>query len=354
MIDLFSDTHTLPDAGMRRAMAEAEVGDAQLGEDPTTRRLEEAVADMLGMERAMYMPTGSMCNKVAVSALTRPGDAVVCDHRAHVYRFEGGGSAVLSGIVFEPIRTDRGIFTPEQLSAVMNTGNVYQPRTSLVSIEQTHNFGGGSVWTIDEYEAACAEARRHGASIYTDGARLLNAVVATGVPADRWAAPVDAVWIDFSKGVGAPGGAAIAGSAGFIEVARRFTYMYGGALRQSGILAAAALYGLEHNVPRMADDQANARRLADGLTELGIGVAEPESNMVFCSPPDTGLIGPDGSRAWGPDPGGALGWFIESMADQGVRVGAVAGRIRMVTHVGVTAADVEAVIQAAARVLGSA
>jgi threonine aldolase len=332
MIDLHSDTHTLPDDGMRRAMAEAEVGDEQLGEDPTTRRLEETVADLLGMEAAMYMPTGSMCNKVAVSVLTRPGDAVVCDHLAHVFRFEGAGPAVLSGIVFEPIVTERGIFTPDQVTAVMNPGSVYQPRTSLVSLEQTHNFGGGSVWTIDEYEAVCATAREHRASIYTDGARLLNAVVATGVPADRWAAPVDAIWIDFSKGVGAPGGAAIAGASDFIEAASRFKYMYGGALRQSGILAAAALYGLEHNVPRMSEDHANARRLATGLAELGIDVAEPESNMVFCSPDDPQA-------------------FIDAMAAEGVRVFFVAGRIRMVTHVGVSADDIELVIEAARRAI---
>lgn len=334
MIDLFSDTHTLPDEGMRRAMAEAEVGDAQLGEDPTTNRLEETVAEMLGTEGAMYMATGAMCNKVAVAALTRPGDAVVCDDLAHVFRFEGGGPAVLSGVVFETIATERGIFTPEQLAAVMNAGNVYQPRTSLVSLEQTHNFAGGTVWTIDEYEAVCATAREHDASAYTDGARLLNAVVATGVPADRWAAPVDAIWIDFSKGVGAPGGAALAGSQQFLEAAKRFTYMVGGALRQSGILAAAALYGLEHNVPRMAEDHANARRLAAGLAELGMEVAAPESNMVFCSP------------AGGPQP------FVEAMATEGVRIGAVAGRVRMVTHLGVSDADVETVIEAANRALG--
>lgn len=332
MIDLFSDTHTLPDEGMRRAMAEAEVGDEQLGEDPTTRRLEETVAAMLGMDASMYMPTGSMCNKVAVSALTRPGDAVVCDHLAHVFRFEGGGSAVLSGIVFEPIVTERGIFTPEQLGAVMSPGSVYQPKTSLVSLEQTHNFGGGSVWTIEEYEAACAAAREHGASVYTDGARLLNAVAATGIPTARWAAPVDAIWIDFSKGVGAPGGAAIAGSADFIEAARRFKYLYGGALRQSGILAAAALYGLEHNVPRMVEDQANARRLAEGLADLGMDVADPESNMVFCSVDDPQAL-------------------VDAMAEEGVRTHVVAGRVRMVTHVGVSSADVESVIEAARRVV---
>lgn len=337
MIDLFSDTHTLPDEGMRRAMAEAEVGDEQLGEDPTTRRLEERVADLLGTEAALFLPTGSMCNKVAVSALTRPGDAVVCDNLAHVYRFEGGGPAVLSGVVFEPIVTERGIFTPDQLEAVMNPGSVYQPRTSLVSIEQTHNFGGGAVWTFDAYRAVCDTARRHDAAIYTDGARLLNAVTATGVPADRWAEPVDAIWIDFSKGVGAPGGAAIAGSSTFMTAAQRFKYMFGGALRQSGILAAAALHGLDNNVPRLADDHANARRLAEGLRETGLEVAEPESNMVFCQPPPE--LGLDG--------------FIAAMAREGVRVSQAAGSIRMVTHVGVGRDDVDQAIDAARRVMAT-
>jgi len=321
---------------MRRAMADAELGDEQLGEDPTTRRLEETIVNLLGTEAAMYMPTGSMCNKVAVSALTKPGDALVCDHLAHVYRFEGGGSAVLSGIVFEPLATEKGIFTPQQLDAVMRPGSVYEPRTSLVSIEQTHNFGGGVVWSLEEYEAVCATAHDHGASIFTDGARLLNAVAATGVAADRWAAPVDAVWIDFSKGVGAPGGAVIAGSAEFIETAMRFKYLYGGAMRQSGVLAAAALYGLDHNVPRMADDHTNAASLAAGLREIGLEVAEPQSNMVFCEPP----------------PGVELAGFVTAMESEGVRIGAVAGRIRMVTHVDISTDDIVTAIKAARRVVG--
>jgi len=336
MIDLFSDTHTLPSAGMRQAMATAEVGDEQMGEDPTTRRLEDAIAELLDTEAAMFMPTGSMCNKVAVSTLTRPGDALVCDHLAHVYRFEGGGSAVLSGIVFEPIATDKGIFTADQLAAVMKQGSVYEPRTALVSIEQTHNFGGGVVWTLDEYLAVCAVAREHGASIFTDGARLLNAVAASGVAASEWAAPVDAVWIDCSKGLGAPGGAVIAGSEAFVAAAKRFKYLYGGAMRQSGVLAAAAIYGLEHNFPRMAEDHENARVLAAGLADAGLEVAEPESNMVFCvAPQDLGLDG-----------------FLQAMAEEGVRGYGVAGRARFVTHVGVDAAGIKTAIEAAKRVVG--
>jgi threonine aldolase len=338
VIDLFSDTHTLPTDGMRRAIAEAEVGDEQLGEDPTTRRLEERVAELLGKPAALFLPSGSMCNKVAVSTLTRPGDALVCDHRAHVYRFEGGGSAVLSGIVFEPIVTPDGHFTPEQVAAVMNAGSVYQPRTAVVALEQTHNFAGGTVWPFERYVAVCDTARAAGASVYTDGARLLNAVTASGIGAERWSEPVDAVWIDFSKGLGAPAGAAIAGSIEFIEAANRYKYLYGGAMRQSGILTAAALYALDHHVDRLADDHGNARRLAEGLSGLGLDVLPPESNMVFCAPP-TGL---------------GVAAFVDALAGEGVRVSPIsATHIRMVTHLGVSAQDVENAIAAAGRVAGT-
>jgi threonine aldolase len=320
---------------MRRAMADAEVGDAQMGEDPSTLHLQERVAALFGKEAALFLPTGSMCNKVAIASLTRPGDAVVCDHLSHPYRFEGGGPSALWGIVFEPIVTPRGQFTPEQLAAVMNRGNVYQARTALVCLEQTHNFAGGTVWPIAQYEAVCATAREHGASIYTDGARVLNAVVASNVTADRWGAPVDAIWLDFSKGLGGPGGAAIAGSADFIAAATRFAYLLGGAMRQSGFLAAAALYGLDHNVGRLGDDHANAARLAAGLADLGLAVSPPESNMAFCA-----------------SPGGTTpAEFVAVLAEAGVRASVVAGRIRMVTHLGITASDVESALQVVAGVL---
>ena len=335
MIDLFSDTHTLPSEGMRRAMAEAEVGDEQMGEDPTTKALEEQVAGLLGHEAALFLPTGSMCNKVAVAALTRPGDAVVCDHQAHVFRFEGGGPAAISGVVFETITTEKGWFTAEQLQRVLNPGSVYQPRTALVSLEQTHNFAGGTVWPFEAYQAVTKSARDWGAAVYTDGARLLNAVAATGIDASRWGSAVDAVWIDFSKGLGAPGGAAIAGSAEFIASANRFKYILGGAMRQSGILAAAARYGLEHNIAAIEQDGRHAPRLAEGLREIGLPVQEPESNMVF-SDPDMGVAR-----------------FIEAMKGEGVRVSSVAGRVRMVLHLGVSEDDVAEVVEAARRVLAN-
>jgi threonine aldolase len=338
VIDLFSDTHTLPTDGMRRAIAEAEVGDEQLGEDPTTSRLEDRVAELLGKPAALFLPSGSMCNKVAVGAMTRPGDALVCDHRAHVYRFEGGGPAALTGIVFEPIVTDQGHFTVDQLDAVMNPGNLYQPRTALVSLEQTHNLAGGTVWPFDQYTAVCAAARAAGASVYTDGARLLNAVISSGVAATRWAEPVDAVWIDFSKGLGAPAGAAIAGSADLVTEMNRFKYLLGGAMRQSGILTAAALYALDNHVERLADDHDSARRLADGLAAVGLDVRPPQSNMVFCDPP----------------PAMDAAVFVDALGAEGIRVGAMpGGRIRMVTHLGVSVADIDAAIDAVGRVVGT-
>lgn len=335
MIDLFSDTHTLPSDGMRRAMAEAEVGDEQLGEDPTTNRLQERVAELLGTEAALFLPTGSMCTKVAIAALTRPGDAVVCDHRAHFFRLEGGGPAALSGIVFDPIVTTDGRFTADQVRERMVAGNVYQPRTSVVAIEQTHNLAGGTVWPIDLYEAVCRVAREHKAAVFVDGARLLNAVAATGVAADRWGGVVDAVWIDFSKGLGGPGGAVLAGTADVIGRANRFKYMFGGAMRQSGMLAAAALYGLDNNLERLSEDHANARTLADGLVELGLEITPPESNMVFAHPPE----------------GMTAAALADALAAAGVRVSPLGDRIRMVTHLGIGPGDIDTALAAVRKAL---
>jgi len=338
VIDLFSDTHTIPDEGMRRAMAAAEVGDEQMREDPTTRRLEEHVAELFGTEAALFLPTGSMCNKVAVGASTRPGDAIVCEQLSHVYRFEGAGPSALFGVTFETIASENGRFAPDELRAVMNPGSVYQPRTSVVFLEQTHNFAGGAVWPIDQYEAVCAVAHEHGAAVMTDGARVMNAVAASGVPAERWAAPVDGIWLDFSKGLGGPGGAAIAGSADFVAAANRIRFLLGGGMRQSGFLAAAAIYGLEHNVDRLADDHANARRLAEGLSALGFDVTTPDTNIVVCAPP----------------PGWAAADLIAAFGAEGVRVSMVPGRVRLVTHLGVTAEDIEQALEVAARVVASA
>lgn len=332
-VDLFSDTHTLPTAAMRSAMANALVGDEQMGEDPTTRLLQDRVAELLDTEAALFLPTGSMCNKVGVAALTRPGDAVICDSMAHVLRFEGGGSAVLSGVVFEPLATEKGWFTPDQVEAVPIGGNVYQPRSALVTLENTNNFGGGTVWPIDVYEAVCATARERGSAVFTDGARLLNASAASGIVPSRWAASVDGLWIDLSKGLGCPGGAVLAGSAGFIAEANRFKYMFGGGLRQSGILAAAGVYALDHHLDRLTDDHVRAARFAEGLAALGYSVETPETNMAFFDPTPVGLTASE-----------AVTRFVA----QGVRVSVVAGRIRAVTHLDVDDAGIDAALAVAA------
>ncbi len=340
LIDLGSDTATRPGPAMRRAMASAEVGDEQRGEDPTTNLLQERVADLLGTEAAVFLVSGSMCNKVAVAALTRPGDSVVCDHRAHLYRWEAGGPAVTSGVVFDPIETDDGHFSADQLGERLQAGSKYVPRTALVALEQTHNFAGGTVWPLERYEAVCATAHGGGAAVLVDGARLLNAVVASGVAAHRWAAPTDAIWIDFSKGLGAPFGAALAGSRAFVDEAIRFQYVFGAALRQSGIMAAAALHALDHNVERLAEDHTRARRLAGGLAELGCRVADRiDTNLVYFDPTPAGL-GPDA--------------FCTALADEGVRMGAVRGSVRAVTHLDVDDRDIDATLAAAARVLRAA
>lgn len=336
VVDLLSDTHTLATDGMRAAMAAAEVGDEQLGEDPSTIALQERIATLLGTEDALFLPTGSMCNKVGIAALTKPGDAVVCDSMAHVLRFEGGGSAVLSGVVFEPLRTDRGWFTPDRLDDVPIGGNLYQPLSALVCLENTHNFAGGTVWPIDIYEAVCAKSRERGSAVFTDGARLFNAVAASGVPADRWAAPVDGIWVDLSKGLGCPGGAVLAGSSDFLARANRFKYLLGGAMRQSGFLAAAGLYALDNHLDRLGDDHLRARRLADALVEIGYSVEEPETNMVFFDPTPVGLSPHEA---------------VAALAGRGIRVIFLAGRIRAVTHLGVSDTDVDRAIDAARAIL---
>ena len=336
-VDLHSDTGTRPTAAMREAIAAAEVGDEQLGEDPTTRALEARVSALLGQEHAVFLPTGSMANKVALATLTSPGDSVICDDRAHVFQFEAGGPAVVAGVLMAPIPSARGWFTADELRPRFSPPSNYKSHTSVVSLEQTHNFAGGVVWPLEAWDGVIAATRAFGASVHVDGARLLNAVVASGTPADRWAAGVDSVWIDLSKGLGCPGGAVLAGSSDFVREATRWKYRVGGALRQSGMLAAAGLYALDHNVERLADDHANARRLAEGLSALGCAVEAPETNMVFFDPSPTGVT---------------IDELVAGLRKLDVRMTPVAGRIRAVTHLDVDAGAIERALGAAAEVLG--
>jgi threonine aldolase len=336
-VDLYSDTQTRPTPGMRRAMAEAEVGDEQQRRDPTVTRLCEEVAGRLGQEAAVFLPSGTMCNAVAVATHTRPGDAIVMDRQGHVARAETAGAAVISGVMFDYVDGERGIFSAEQLEAAMPPGNIYRPGVSLVCLEQTHNFGGGTVWPLDSWEAVVDRAHQRGARVHVDGARLYNAVVASGVDAATWAAGVDSVWIDFTKGLGAPIGAVLAGSADFIEAAWYWKHRLGGAMRQAGIAAAGCLYALEHHIDRLADDHDHARRLAEGLRARGLEVDEVATNMCWIHPASVGMTPSE---------------LATALAGHGVRVSEVGDRVRAVTHLDVSADDIGTALEAAAAVVG--
>lgn len=266
-IDLRSDTVTRPSEAMRAAMASAEVGDDQFGEDPTVNRLQERVAEMLGKEAALWLPTGTMANQVALRTLTAPGDDVIVSRECHTVLHETGASAANAGVQFTEIGSG-GVFTAAEFAAAVKPrDHIVYPPTTLVAIENTHNRAGGVVFPRDEAVRVCEEARARRIATFLDGARLWNAAVASGASPADLAAPFDLVSVAFSKGLGAPGGSALAGPRELIARAIRYRRMYGGAMRQVGIFAAAALHALDHNLTRLADDHANARRMADILAE---------------------------------------------------------------------------------------
>jgi len=284
IIDLRSDTVTKPTPGMRKAIAEAEVGDDVLGDDPTVKRLEERVAALLEKEAAVFVPSGTMANQTAIRAHTQPGDEIILDDQAHAYWYECGAPAALSGCSYMFIKTRRGIFTAQQVLEVLRPKSVHFPRQRLILIENTHNRGGGAVWPVENIAEIRKVADEHGLKMHLDGARLLNACVATGRKPGEYTRYFDSVAMCFSKGLGAPVGSCVAGDAGFIERVRFFRKMFGGGMRQAGLLAAAALYALDHHVERLAEDHENARRLAEGLAEIpGIRI-DPglvETNIVY-------------------------------------------------------------------------
>jgi threonine aldolase len=296
-INLYSDTQTRPTQGMRAAIAAAEVGDEQRGRDPTTRALEERVAELLGHEAAVFLPSGTMCNEIGIRLHIRPGgDEMIVDRTAHPVNSEAGGPAHLSGAMIRTLDGESGIFTPEQLEqAIRVPASRYTPRSRLVCVEQTSNLGGGRIWPLDTIRAMLGVARRHDLRAHLDGARLLNATVATGVPAAEYAGGFDTAWIDFTKGLGAPVGAVLAGSRAYIDEAWRWKQMLGGAFRQSGMLAAGCLYALDHHIERLAEDHANARELARGLVALPGVTLDPEAvqtNIVMFEVSDApGLVG---------------------------------------------------------------
>jgi threonine aldolase len=341
LVNLFSDTQTRPTAEMRAAMAAAEVGDEQRRDDPTVLALEERVAALLGHAAAVFLPSGTMCNEIAIRVHVRAGgDEVLLGRDAHPLQFEAGGPAALSGAVLTPIAGEGGMFTAAALEAAVEshpTGNRYSPRPRLVSVEQPTNIGGGRVWPLEDVLAVLEVARGHGLRTHLDGARLMNAVVASGVDASVWAGGFDTAWLDFTKGLGAPVGACLAGSAELIDEAWRYKQMLGGAMRQAGIVAAAGLYALDHHVERLAGDHERARRLAEGLAAIGGVSIDPEAvetNIVIFAVPDAAA-------------------FCAALEAQDVLMGALdARRVRAVTHLDVDDAGIQRALAAAAQALG--
>lgn len=283
-IDLRSDTITQPTPAMREAMARADVGDDVFGDDPTVARLEARVAEILGKEAAVFTPSGTMANQLALRAHTEPGDEILIDGNAHIYYYESGGPAALAGLMCRCLPGVRGVFTAGDVEAAIRPADQHYAPTKLVCVENTHNRGGGNVWRIEHIQDIGEVARRHGLRVHLDGARLWNASVATGIPERDYAAHFDSVSVCFSKGLGAPIGSALCGTRAFIQRARRFRKMFGGGMRQAGIIAAGALHALEHHRARLAQDHANARALAEGLSQLpGLDVdpASVQTNIVL-------------------------------------------------------------------------
>ena len=284
VVDLRSDTVTRPSAGMRAAIAAAEVGDDVLGDDPTVNRLQERMAGFLGKEAALFVPSGSMANQVSIRSVCEPGDELIIDETTHSYNYECGGPAALSGVSFRIIQGTRGVFTPAQADAMVRPDNVHFAHSRVIIVENTNNRGGGSIWPVEQVAGMRQVADRHGLHVHLDGARLMNACVARSSQPTDYTRHVDSVSMCFSKGLGAPVGSIVAGTQAFIGRARRFRKMFGGAMRQAGILAAAALYAMDHNIERLAEDHANARRLAEAIAELpGIKLdpATVETNIVI-------------------------------------------------------------------------
>ncbi len=284
IIDLRSDTVTKPTPAMRHAMMDAALGDDVLGDDPTVIRLQERVAELLGKEAACFVPSGTMANQTAIRAHTEPGDEIICDADGHIIHYESAAPAALSGCMIRSVAGVRGVFSAEQVRAAVRPDDYHCPRSRLVIIENTHNRGGGTVWPMESVERVSAAARELGLRVHLDGARLWNAAVASGRKPREFARHADSVSVCFSKGLGAPVGSAVAGSREFIRRVFFFRKMFGGAMRQSGLLAAAALHALDHHVERLAEDHANARRLAEGLAGIkGITLdpARVQTNIVF-------------------------------------------------------------------------
>jgi threonine aldolase len=342
-VDLFSDTVTRPTAEMRRFMCEADVGDEQQREDPTVNLLQDMVADLLGKETALFLPSGTMCNQVAFAVHCQAGDEILLQELAHPLLYEAGGAAALIGAVFRPLPAADGFFTAEQVESAIRPPVHFMPQTRVVSIEQTSASLGGICWPLDRIQNVCRVAHARGLVTHMDGARFFNAVVASGTAARAFAAPLDSIWVDLSKGLGAPVGAVLAGSRPFIERAWVFKQRFGGAMRQAGIIAAAGVYALRHHVERLAEDHQRARELASGLAEVPgvkLDLDRVQTNIVIFDVQGTGLTGE--------------AFNARTLASHGVRFSVLGPTtVRAVTHLDIPPDGISLALKAARAAVGA-
>ncbi len=339
-VNLYSDTQTRPTAAMKACMMEAETGDEQGGLDPTVDELCARMAALLGTEAAVFLPSGTMCNQISMLVHCAPGDAVLAHRTAHILTSEGGGASALSGVQIMGLEGEGGQYSPEALEAAIWQPSRNAPPQTLVEVEQTANLGGGTIWPLETLRRVADIAHGHGMSTHMDGARLLNATVAAGIAPSDMAAGFDSVWLDFTKGLGAPLGAVLCGSTAFIDKAWRWKQRLGGAMRQAGICAAACLYSLDHNVDRLAEDHVNAAALARGLAQIeGITVQQPQTNLVFFDTEATGR---------------PAGEIATALRHEGVMISTM-GRFRgrACTHLDVDAAGITTALEVFRRVLAA-
>jgi threonine aldolase len=340
-IDLRSDTVTRPTPAMRKAMAEAEVGDDVFGEDPTVNTLQEKVANLLGKEAALFVPSGTMANQLSIKSHTQPGDEVIIEASSHPYNFEGGAGAALSGVQFQCLKGVRGILEASQIEEAVRPTDHHFAVTRLVCLENTHNRGGGSIYPLEKMAEIYRLAKSKGLLVHLDGARLWNASLVTGIKPNEYAQWADSVSVCLSKGLGAPIGSLVAGSKPFIERVHRFRKMFGGGMRQVGIIAAAGIYALDHHLERLKEDHQNAKRLGVGLKEfkgVSIDPRHVETNIVIFDVANTRMT---------------ANQMAEAMKKEGVLIHAFGKtQIRLVTHLDVSAEDIEKTLKSFERVFG--
>lgn len=333
-IDLRSDTVTRPSQGMREAIAAAEVGDDVFNDDPTVQRLEKMTADLLGKEAGLFVPTGTMGNQVAIKTLSNPGDEIICEEGCHIFNYEAGAGAVVAGLLFHVVRGVRGVFTAADIAPLIRSGDLHSPRTAIIAMENTHNRAGGTIIPIEAMQAVRQLADENRIAVHLDGARLWNASAVTKIPVADYAQCADSISVCYSKGLGAPIGSCIVGDREFINDARRVRKMFGGGLRQVGILAAAAIYALENNISRLSEDHDNAWYLAEALSEiegLYIDLDSVQTNIV--------VIDTEGAARDVTD-------IVYSLKEKGVLVVPFGrNKIRCVTHLDVNRSEISDAIR---------